>query len=74
LDVLTRFSGARMRARRLELGLTLVELAGLTGWPWDTLRNYERGETSPSADRLLTLAATLRCPADDLGEPCDPRQ
>jgi transcriptional regulator with XRE-family HTH domain len=70
LDVLTRFSGARMRARRLELKLTLADLAAETGWPWDTLRNYERDQATPSADRLLTLAALLRCPADDLGEPC----
>ena len=48
-----------MRARRLERGLTLVELAGLSGLSHPFLSQIENERARPSMDSLYRIAAAL---------------
>ena len=57
-SVTTRF-GARVRAQRMRLGMTLDELAAATGVSRATLSNIERGEHSPSLTKATDVARTL---------------
>ena len=57
-SVATRF-GARVRAERMRLGMTLDELAAATGVSRATLSNIERGEHSPSLTKATDVARTL---------------
>jgi transcriptional regulator with XRE-family HTH domain len=57
-SVSTRF-GARVRAERMRLGMTLDELAAATGVSRATLSNIERGEHSPSLTKATDVARTL---------------
>ncbi len=56
--VTSRF-GARVRAERVRLGMTLDELAAATGVSRATLSNIERGEHSPSLTKATDVARTL---------------
>jgi transcriptional regulator with XRE-family HTH domain len=52
--------GQRLRQLREQEGLTLRDLAQQLGFPHHTiLLKYERGETAPSAPRLVSLARAL---------------
>jgi transcriptional regulator with XRE-family HTH domain len=52
--------GRRLRQLREQEGLTLRDLAQRLGFPHHTiLLKYERGETVPSAARLVSLARAL---------------
>jgi transcriptional regulator with XRE-family HTH domain len=54
--------GRRLRHIREEAGLTLRELAQRLDFPHHTiLLKYERGDTVPSAARLVSLARALNC-------------
>lgn len=73
LTMIMRFSGAALRAARLDAGMTQRGLAEATGIPLDTLREYERDKYAPKAMRLALLASTLGVSIDrfysrDLGE------
>lgn len=57
-SVASRF-GARVRAERTRLGMTLDELAAATGVSRATLSNIERGEHSPSLTKATDVARTL---------------
>ena len=57
-SVAARF-GARVRAERTRLGMTLDELAAATGVSRATLSNIERGEHSPSLTKATDVARTL---------------
>lgn len=57
-SVASRF-GARVRAERTRLGMTLDELAGATGISRATLSTIERGEHSPSLTKATDVARTL---------------
>ena len=63
-----RFSGKALRRARdaQEPKMTAAMLAAVTGISVDTIRDYERGRYSPSADRLATLANALDIPMDAL--------
>ena len=55
-----RMIGRRLRQLREQEGLTLRDLALRLGFPHHTiLLKYERGETAPSAARLVSLARAL---------------
>ena len=54
-----RTMGARMRARRNELGLSLEEAAPLCGVHWSALGALERGQRNPSVLTLLRIARGL---------------
>ncbi|MDP6068811.1 MAG: helix-turn-helix transcriptional regulator [Alphaproteobacteria bacterium] len=52
--------GARVRERRVLLGLTQLELAGLIGVTYQQAHKYERGINRVSAGRLYDIAQTLQ--------------
>jgi transcriptional regulator with XRE-family HTH domain len=54
--------GARLRARRLELGLTLLDVARAAGLTKSFLSQVERGRNSPSIATLRSIAQALAVP------------
>ena len=58
--------GARIRRRRTELGLSLVELAGTVGIGAPHLSKIERGLEQPSETVLANVATALAIDADEL--------
>jgi transcriptional regulator with XRE-family HTH domain len=69
--------GQRLRARRVELGWTLAEVAGKSGLSLPYVSNLERGRGNPTLDALTALARALDIPLsllvgdDDASEPLD---
>jgi transcriptional regulator with XRE-family HTH domain len=59
-----RFDGTLLRALRKELGLSRVELAGLTSVSYPTIMNYERNQCRPSISALERLCEALSCNPD----------
>lgn len=62
----TGFNGAKLLARRAELGLTQQELSDETAKRRrrihrDTISKYENGEAAPTALNLGMLAVALNC-------------
>jgi transcriptional regulator with XRE-family HTH domain len=65
--VITRkFSGPKLKEVRREHRRRQQEVAGRSGIPLDTYRQYESGRVTPSADRLAALASVLNVPMDAL--------
>ena len=60
-----RHVGGRLRARRLELGLSQVSLANGLGVTFQQIQKYERGTNRVVASRLFDLAQILRVSVDD---------
>jgi transcriptional regulator with XRE-family HTH domain len=58
--------GPRLKAIRLQRGVTLTALAATTGISKSTLSRLENGQRRPSLELLLPLAHTYRVPLDDL--------
>lgn len=58
--------GPRLRRVREQRGVTLTEVAHLTGISKSTLSRLENGQRRPSLELLLPLAETYRVPIDDL--------
>ena len=56
----------RIKARREDLGLSLDDLAKLTGYQKSTLRNVEEGHTRASESLLRLLSTHLDLPLDEL--------
>src|SRR4051794_20432718 len=54
--------GQKLRALRLDRGLSQGELAGKVGVTFQQLQKYEKGVNRISAGRLLALAAVLKVP------------
>ena len=54
-----RYIGARMRERRIMLGLTQQELAELIGVTYQQAHKYEKGINRLAAGRLFTTAQAL---------------
>jgi transcriptional regulator with XRE-family HTH domain len=63
-----RHVGARLRARRLALGLTQQQLAELIGVTYQQAQKYETGANRMTAQRLLTAAAALGVAVDHFFE------
>ena len=57
----TLLAGERIKKRRKDLGLTQQQLAKTVGVSHVSVSQWERGETEPSGDNLLSLATALRC-------------
>lgn len=55
-----------MRARRKNFRLTQSEVAEIIGTTQVTIGRWERGEASPSVDKLKVLAKLYRCTVDEL--------
>src|SRR5437016_14415550 len=65
--------GLRLRARRIELGLTLAQVAERAKLSLPYVSNLERGRGNPTIDALSALATALDLPvttllADDAGK------
>ena len=58
--------GPRLRRVREQRGVTLTEVAHLTGISKSTLSRLENGQRRPSLELLLPLAQAYRVPIDDL--------
>ncbi|MCV2465243.1 helix-turn-helix transcriptional regulator, partial [Streptomyces sp. ICN988] len=58
--------GARLRAIRQARGLTLAQLATVTGISVSTLSRLESGRREPGLRHLLPLARAHRLPLDEL--------
>jgi transcriptional regulator with XRE-family HTH domain len=58
--------GPRLRRVREQRGVTLTEVAHVTGISKSTLSRLENGQRRPSLELLLPLAQTYRVPIDDL--------
>jgi transcriptional regulator with XRE-family HTH domain len=56
---LEREIGARMRARRLQLGLSQSDLAEQLGVSFQQVQKYERGANRVAASTLMTAASGL---------------
>src|SRR4051794_40341968 len=71
-----RHVGARVRERRIALGLTQQELAGLVGITYQQAHKYEKGLNRIAAGRLHALARALGVEPgyffEGLGEPARP--
>src|SRR6187397_737006 len=59
-----RHVGARIRERRVMLGLTQQELADLIGVTYQQAHKYERGINRVSAGRLFEVAQVLSVPVN----------
>ena len=59
-----RCIGARIRERRMMLGLTQQELAGVIGVTFQQMHKYEKATNRISAGRLHTLAQALEVTVD----------
>lgn len=54
--------GARIRARRKDVGLTQEKLGAETGRSFQQIQKYEKGQDRISAAVLLQIAGVLRVP------------
>ena len=54
-----RYVGARIRERRIMLGLTQQQMAGLIGVTYQQGHKYEKGLNRVAAGRLYSLARAL---------------
>ena len=61
------YVGARIRERRIMLGLTQEQLAELIGVTYQQMHKYERGITRVPAGRLFKIAHALTAGLFDLG-------
>ena len=59
-----RYVGARIRERRVMLGLTQQQLADLIGVTYQQAHKYERGINRVSAGRLFEVAQVLSVPVN----------
>ena len=74
--------GARIRERRIVLGLTHQELTGMIGVTYQQMSKYERGINRVSAGRLYDIACALNAPIgyfyegldQEAPQPASPRQ
>lgn len=64
------FSGAHLARLRAARDWSQTRAAQETGVPLDTLRDYERGRTQPSIDRLAHMARALGVTMDELFRDC----
>lgn len=64
------FSGAHLARLRGDRNWSQTRAALETGVPLDTLRDYERGRTKPSVDRLVQIATGLDVTLDAFFQDC----
>ncbi|MEV6594788.1 helix-turn-helix domain-containing protein [Streptomyces acidicola] len=66
LDEVLNAAGPRLRSLRRERGMTLADVAVVTGVSESTLSRLESGRRRPSLELLLPLARAYNVPLDDL--------
>jgi transcriptional regulator with XRE-family HTH domain len=69
-----RFVGARIRERRIMLGLSQQQMADMIGVTYQQTHKYERGINRISAGRLYEIAQVLRVPVSYFFEGIDTPQ
>jgi transcriptional regulator with XRE-family HTH domain len=62
-NVIDRRLGQRLRARRLEIGLSQERLAEILGLTFQQVQKYEKGVNRIAASRLFEIANALEVPA-----------
>jgi len=62
VQMVDRYVGARIRERRIMMGLTQQQLADLIGVTYQQAHKYERGINRVSAGRLFEIARVLSVP------------
>lgn len=60
--------GDMIRERRLELGLTQLQLSELTNIKKNTISNYENNISAPNEENIIKLMEALKCDANYLFE------
>jgi transcriptional regulator with XRE-family HTH domain len=60
--------GQRVRARRLEIGMSQEKLADLLGVTFQQVQKYEKGINRIAASRLFDIAAALEVPISNFFE------
>jgi transcriptional regulator with XRE-family HTH domain len=74
-DQLRQRIGSRVKAARLQAGLSQDALADRIGRTPESISNIERGQQLPALDTLLDLAQILHIPIQELLDlPADDRQ
>jgi transcriptional regulator with XRE-family HTH domain len=58
------YVGAKVKSRRLVLGLSQEELAKSIGLTFQQVQKYERGTNRISVSRLVDICRTLKAPVD----------
>lgn len=53
--------GAKIKERRLELGLTQKQLGDAVGAKTNTISNYENNISGPDEDTIVAIAKVLQC-------------
>lgn len=61
-SAIDRKIGHKVRARRLEIGMTQERLAGLLGITFQQVQKYEKGVNRIAASRLWKIAKALDMP------------
>jgi transcriptional regulator with XRE-family HTH domain len=61
-NAIDRRLGERVRARRLEIGMSQEKLAALLGVTFQQVQKYEKGVNRIAASRLFDIAAALETP------------
>lgn len=62
VNAIDRELGERVRARRLEIGMTQEQLAEHLGVTFQQIQKYERGVNRIAATRLLDMAVAMKLP------------
>ena len=65
--------GQRLRSRRLELGLTQMEVADALGFTFQQIQKYEKGTNRISPSRLMMAANFLRVAPHNFFETPSPK-
>lgn len=60
--------GDKIRERRLELGMTQLQIAEITGIKKNTISNYENNVSAPNENNIFKLMEVLKCDANYLFE------
>jgi transcriptional regulator with XRE-family HTH domain len=66
MNPLAVFVGERIKARRVELGLSLADVAAKLKIGRQNIHRYETGARLPTLEALYPLAAALDCDVSDL--------
>ncbi len=61
-NAIDRRLGQRVRARRLEIGMSQEKLADILGVTFQQVQKYEKGVNRMAASRLLAVAAAINMP------------
>jgi transcriptional regulator with XRE-family HTH domain len=62
VDPIDKHVGARLRMRRLMLGMSQTDVANALGLTFQQVQKYEKGTNRISASRLQRLCETLKVP------------